>query len=144
MTTGSAGKRARDAGRDGADDPVNLPRQRRPAPQAGPSKSNPKTTAAAKPGNIPRADAPAASAASTSSAHSPAASANKDDDVVRDKDDDVVREDLENEGEMDVGACLDDAGMSRRTASRIKGSVEERPAGYTLEPLKVTILDSLY
>ena len=136
MTTGSAGKRARDAGRDGADDPVNLPRQRRPAPQAGPSKSNPKTTAAAKPGNIPRADAPAASAASTSSAHSPAASANKDDDVVR--------EDLENEGEMNVGASLEDAGMSRRTASRIKGSVEERPAGYTLEPLKVTILDSLY
>ena len=138
MTTGSAGKRARDAGRDGADDPVNLPRQRRPAPQAGPSKSNPKTTAAAKPGNIPRADAPpaAASAAPTSPAPSPAPSANKDDDVVR--------EDLENEGEMDVGACLDDAGMSRRTASRIKGSVEERPAGYTLEPLKVTILDFLY
>ena len=137
MTTGGAGKRARDAGRDGADEPVTLSRQRRPA-QAGPSKSNTKNNTAAMPGNIPRADAPpaAASAAPTSPAPSPAPSANEDDDVVR--------EDLENEGEMDVGASLEDAGMSRRTASRIKGSVEERPAGYTLEPLKVTILDFLY
>jgi hypothetical protein len=47
--------------------------------------------------------------------------------------------------DVKVGPSLEDAaGLSRRTASRIKGLVEERPAGHTLEYNKVTILDFLY
>jgi hypothetical protein len=48
--------------------------------------------------------------------------------------------DHENEDTMPVSLGLEDAAYSRRTASRVKSSVEERPAGYTLDPLKVTIL----
>ena len=52
-----------------------------------------------------------------------------------------MTEDLENEDNTAFGASLEEAGFSRRTASRIKGSAEERPAGYTLDPLKMTILE---
>ena len=42
---------------------------------------------------------------------------------------------------MSVSLGLEEASFSRRTALRVKSSVEERPAGYTLDPLKVTILE---
>jgi hypothetical protein len=48
---------------------------------------------------------------------------------------------LDNEDNVDLDTSLDDAGISRRSAVRVKASIDDPPAGYTLDPNKVIILE---
>jgi hypothetical protein len=137
MTGNSLKKRGGDARGDG-EEPSFLPRQRR-------SAGGNSTKDSGRPGNIPgaappppsNAPAPAPVAARASPAQVPAppqaAQPHNSDEAGG------LALDLDSEDTMAV-ASIDDANFSRRTALRVKASVEERPAGYTLDPLKVTIL----
>ena len=40
---------------------------------------------------------------------------------------------------LDVDKSLEDAGLSRRTVFHAKASLDEMPAGYTLDPFKAII-----
>ena len=147
--TGSGKRRAQNdpAPDDGAEEPSPASRARRPA-----GKGKGSSPSASGRGTMPRSQPPpppaqtaAPPARALSQARAPAlpshpppppAAAPEDGDASHRS---VDLED-ENEEQVDLDTSLDEAGLSRRKASRIKASVDERPAGYTLNPLKVTIL----
>ena len=147
--TGSGKRRAQNdpAPDDGADEPSPASRARRPAGKgkgSSPSASGRGTMPRSQPPPPPaQTAAPPARALSQARAPvppshppPPPAAAPEDGDASHRS---VDLED-ENEEQVDLDTSLDEAGLSRRKASRIKASVDERPAGYTLDPLKVTIL----